>query len=215
MSIMPFNDLVIEARKYFPDLKISYKDQSIFMRIIGTLMFFNKAFMNNYITTIGNTIYFPSKEFVNDNEVGNSLILLHELIHISDSKKYGSLLFKLGYLFPQILILLCLPLFLLSWKIALPLTILFCLPLPAYFRMNFERRAYFVSLYASYKYNKFIDLKKEKSNYLSQFKNSSYYFMWVFSLEKDFDEALVKITNNKHPFDDDIFLIIDSLIDKM
>jgi len=147
---MTFQDIVQTAQQSFPNIKVAYKDQSIFMKILGKLMFFNPSFMTNYITTIGSTIYYPSEAYIAEDEFSNSIIFMHELMHISDSKKYSKILFSISYLFPQILLILFLPLFLINWKIALPLVIFSALPLPAYFRMWFERRGYFVSAYVEY-----------------------------------------------------------------
>jgi hypothetical protein len=49
--------------------------------------------------------------------------------------------------------------------------------------------------------------------FLLQFKNPTYYWMWPFKgLEKDFDDAVVKIKSGQHPFEDPIFDILDELV---
>lgn len=217
---MLFTDLIDAAKQYFPDLQIKYKDKSIFMQILGKILFFNKSFMSIYTTTIGSTIYFPSETFMKLRPTTIVIILMHELMHVKDSNRFTKYLFGLSYMFPQILALLLLPLLLISWKIFLPLIILFALPIPAYFRMVAEKRAYLVSLYVSNQLNQKYELtnhlEESKKFYLSQFKTGSYYFMWPFSnLDKEFNMALVKILNNEHPFEDEIFDIIDSLLKKV
>lgn len=203
---------------HFPKLQIKFKNQSLSMKLINKLLFFNKSFMTNFTTTIGNTVYFPSEQFVKTRQISSFIILIHELVHISDSYKYSFPIFAFLYLFPQSIILLSLLLFLFNWKIALCLIILCSLPIPAYFRMNFEKRAYLVSLYVmnklnkKYRYN--ISLSRQKDLFLDNFKDSSYYFMWPFkSLNRYFDVGLDKINNNQRPFEDDIFDKIDSLIE--
>ena len=215
---MTFQDLVTAAQKDFPSLKIKYKDQSWFMKLIGILLFFNKSFMASYTTTIGSTVYFPNEGFVKSRPVSASTVLLHELVHVYDAKKYTTPLFSLLYMSPQIFVLLCLPLFLVSWKIALPLMILFALPIPSYFRMHFEKRAYLTSLYAinalAARLNFKPILASQEEAFLKQFKDSSYYFMWPFNnLQKDFDEGVAKIKDRKRPFEDPVFDILDKLID--
>lgn len=217
---MSFKDLVITAQTYFPDLKLKYKNQSWFMRLIGFLLFFNKSFMNNFTTTIGSKVYYPTESFVKARPVSAAVILLHELVHVKDAKRLSFPLFGFLYLFPQILSLFCLPLFLISWKIALPLVILFALPLPAFFRMYFEKKAYLTSLYAIYQLGKRMNfrplLTEQKNDFLNHFKNSHYYFMWPFSnLQQEFDEAEAKIEVGQRPFEDPFFDIIDDLISKM
>lgn len=183
-------------------------------------MFFNPDFMNNYITTIGSTVYYPTEQFTKLKQVSSSIILLHELVHIYDSNKTTKPLFMFLYLIPQIFILLALPLFIISWKIALPLIILFALPLPAYFRMYFEKRAYMASLYVMEKLSKKLNfnsiLLDQETFFLTQFKNSSYYFMWPFSnLQAEFDNSVKEINNGNRPYNDEVFDIIDVLVEKV
>jgi hypothetical protein len=218
---MSFQDLVTAAQKYFPDLQIKYKDQSWFMKLIGKLIyFFNKSFMTSYTTTIGSTVYFPTESFVKVRPVSAAVVLLHELIHVYDAQRLSKPIFYFLYLFPQILALFCLPLFLVSWKIALPLVLLFAAPLPAYFRMQFEKRAYLTSLYAINKLATQLSFKPllatQEQVFINRFKDSSYYFMWPFNnLQKDFDEAVVKIRAGQRPYEDPVFDILDELTTKV
>lgn len=214
---MSFQQLIEAAQKYFPDLQVKYKDQSWFMKLLGTLLFFNKAFMVSYTTTIGSTIYFPNEPFVNVRPVSSAVVLLHELVHVKDAKKFSKPLFGFLYLSPQIITLLCIPLFLISWKLALPLLLLCASPVPSYFRMYFERRAYCISLYAVNALGKKLNfdpaLDNQKKFILTQFKGPFYYFMWPFSsLDKYFDNVVDKINVGQRPFEDPIFDIIDDLV---
>lgn len=214
---MAFKEVVQAAQQYFPKLSIKYKDTSLLMKIIGKLLFFNKDFGTSYTTTFGSTMYYPSEFFVRVRPMSSIVILLHELFHVYDSKKIG-ILFPLLYGFPQILALLFFPMLLVSWKIAL-LFLLFAFPFPAYFRMKYEKRAYIASMYSlhvlSRDKNFQFNIDKQKEEFISHFKNSDYYFMWTFKgIEKEFDDALVKIKSNQHPFEDPFFQVIDDLISK-
>lgn len=215
---MHFDLIVNKAKEKFPDIKVIYKDQSSLMKLLGYLMFFNKSFMTHYFTTLGSTIYAPSRQYVESKEVSAQVTLLHELTHVYDSKKYSKILFGFLNGFPQILALLCLPLFFISWKLALPLVILFLLPLPAYFRMYFEKRGYIISLYAlyqlSFKY-KYKPLLKTQADFFSkQFTGPYYYFMYPFStVQKDLQIAVAKIEANEKPLDDKVMVFIDELLD--
>lgn len=217
---MLINKVLSEAQKHFPDLKIKFKDESRLMKLLSHIIFFNNKFMTNFTTTIGSTIYFPSKQILNDKKQDAFITLLHELVHIWDSKQ--NIFFKFLYLFPQILVILLIPLlFVFSWKIIVPLMVLSALPIPAYFRMQYEKRAYFISLYVMHNlskkhnyYNSYIYEYKDKC--LQNFKNTNYYFMWTFSsLDKEFDNMLKLIKNDKKPIDGLIMLIIDELISKI
>lgn len=217
-------DLVKFAQVYFPKLQIKYKDNSLFMKILGKLMFFNSSFMKTFTNTIGNTIYFPSQQYTIDNPVESNIILLHELVHMYDLKKKGNLFYSLLYMFPQCLVLLFLPLLFLSWKIALIGSLISLAPIPAYFRMQDEKRGYLCSMYTAHVYGKkynFTDerlqkmLDSNKEQYVNEFYNSSYYFMWPFkSIKSDFDKAANRIKAGLKPFDDDVFKMIDDLLDK-
>lgn len=217
---MSFQDLVTAAQKYFPDLQIKYKDKSWFMKLLGTLLFFNKGFMTNYTTTIGSTVYFPSEAFVKVRPVSAAIVLMHELIHVHDAHKFSKSLFCLLYLSPQILALFCLPLFLISWKIALPLMLLFGAPLPSFFRMYFEKRAYLTSLYSIQSLASRLNFKpllaSQESSFIKHFKDSSYYFMWPFgNLQQEFDAGVDKIKAGQRPYEDPVFDILDDLITKV
>src|SRR6202000_2751600 len=142
-----FNDKILaKISQYYPDVKIKFKDQSTLMRFIGKLMFWNKEFMTGFTTTIGTNIYFPSENFINLHPITTFATLLHELVHIYDQKRLSKILFMFLYLSPQILTLLIAPLFFIIGPLAL-LLFIFALPIPSYFRMYFEKRAYLVSLY--------------------------------------------------------------------
>lgn len=218
---MAFQDLVQAAQKYFPSLQIQYKDQSSFMKFLGFLLFFNKSFMADYTTTVGNTVYLPSANYVKLHPVSGSVVFLHELVHLHDHKRVGSVWFHFSYLAPQIFVIPALLLFLLSWKIALPITIFFLLPLPSYFRMIYERRAYYASMYCLKKLGDSMNfdpqLSQQASYFAEYFIDSSYYFMWPFSsiIDDDFTAAAQLVAEGKRPYEDPVFDILDDLITKI
>lgn len=217
---MLFNTLVENAKEYFPDLQIKYKNESIFIKLLSKILFFNKAFMTSYVTTIGSTIYFPNSQYISQRPFSSSIILFHELIHIYDSKRLNKLLFNFLYLSPQILSLFCIPLIFFCWKLFLPLSLLFILPLPSWGRTYLEKRAYFVSLYVmnlmSIRYNYNSKLDKNKDYFSAQFKESNYYYMWIFNgLKLQFKIAVDKILSGNKPYEDPIFIIIDKLLEKI
>lgn len=186
---------------------IKYKNESLFMKIIGLLLFFNKDFMTKYITTIGNTIYFPNEQFIKENELNSISILAHEIVHLQQSKKYGNFLYSLLYLFPQCLFILALLAPISNWF----LLFLVCLfPLPAPWRAKFEEEGYTMSLFVID-----VELKafRNKQEYIHNtliktaenidkifFRGSAYWFMWPFGsnlLEKveDIENDVISNTN--------------------
>lgn len=195
-----FDDVVSKAKVVYPDISIKYKNESLFMKILGILLFFNPSFKNIYITTIGKTIYFPSSDFIANSPTSSAITLLHELVHIADNK---NIFYSILYLFPQLLSLLFIPLlFIVGWKFAL-IALIFLLPLPAYFRMKDEKSAYTMSLYACNSLNKIgynINLQEQVDFYISQFKGFGYYVMWPFgSIDAYFNTAAKQIASGQRP----------------
>lgn len=213
---MKTDNFLKQIKVYCPDFELKGKDKSLFMRFLGALLFFNPKFMLSFTTTIGSKVYFPKSTALEDKPLSTCITLLHEIVHILDSKKYGSIVFSFLYLFPQILALLTIPaLFVIGyWGL---LFLLFLLPLPAYFRMKFERRAYLTEMYVLYQLSKkigfSIDLDIHQALIKKNFNSSSYYWMWAFPL--DFTENCNKVKLGLRPFEDPIFSKIDDLISKL
>lgn len=177
-------------KEKIPSFELRFKDKSIFMRMIGFVLFFSKNFLKQHVTTIKYKVYFPNMEqYYKYNYSDSFKMLAHEFVHLWDYKRY-KLLFIVGYLFPQILAIftLILQIFLLPlilkgylslwWLMAL-CGILFILPFPAYFRTIIELRGYGMNIL----------IEKWENNAISQeyiedmikiFSSSNYYFMWPF-----------------------------------
>lgn len=101
-----------------PNLKIRFKDESLWMKLIGMLISpFNPNFAKDFITTMGSTIYFPSKASYEADPGGSFQTIAHEFVHIWDSQQDSW--FKLKYMFPQSLALVPVAAYgLLAWKAA-------------------------------------------------------------------------------------------------
>jgi|ERR1700722_9257292 len=209
---MAFQDLATTAQIYFPNLKIAYKDQSTFMKVLGKILFFAPAFTNNFATTIGSTIYFPTEAWAQS--AGGLEVFIHETIHMWDKKRL-SFLYTLGYCFPQLLALPSLLLFLISWKLAIPVSLFFLIPLPAPFRAYFEYRAYAVQFYTQ---KRMFDgsqgaLDSSAEIYNGFFTGSSYYWMWVFGLLSSLKATALNVFAGNDPINDNgLMQMVDSLI---
>lgn len=121
-------------------LQVAYKDNSWLMKVLAKILFFNKGFMTKFTTTLGSTVYFPSEEYVSENPRRAVSILMHEAVHVHDSKKLTPVPFSLLYLSPQILALGALSAFWVGWGALLCL--LFLAPIPSPGRAWLEARAY-------------------------------------------------------------------------
>jgi hypothetical protein len=168
---------------------IKYKNKSALMKLLGVLLFFNKEFMTKYITTIGSTIYFPNEEFIVNNPRTSINVLAHELVHVKQAQKYGSVIFGLLYLFPQCLVLFTLLTPLSLWFLCF---LIFLLPFPAPWRAYFEIGGYTMSLFVM---NLRLQLNNSSPDYIAEalkteasnidrkhFRGSAYWFMWPFGV---------------------------------
>jgi hypothetical protein len=209
---MAFNDLVIKAQTYFPNLQVKFKDQSTLMKVIGKICFFNPAFMTSFVTTIGNTIYMPNYAYT-QTQAGTD-VFIHEVVHLYDQKRF-SFLYTLAYALPQLLFLPSLLLFLISYKLAIPVSLFFLLPIPAPWRTYFEKRAYSVQLYV-YKQmwgNSLDELYTAADDLNKFFTGSTYYFMWPFSEDSSLRSVAANVSVGNDPMNDPaLMIIVDALI---
>lgn len=104
-------DFEAHLRKDVPSLKVRFKDASLLMRVLSLLLYpFNPNFLTDYATTLGHTIYFPSKAKYEESLVNSMAVLSHEYVHMWDSRKHP-VWYKVSYVFPQILALIPLGVF--------------------------------------------------------------------------------------------------------
>jgi hypothetical protein len=185
-----------------PGFKIAYKDESWLMKIISYILFYNKTFMTNYTTTIGKTVYFPNRQFVQNKSFNAINILAHEFVHAKDSNRQGEIIFSFFYLFPQSLSLFMLLLLPTSVIISLVLFAIFLSPLPAYWRKIYEMRGYQMSLFTYAELMRELNyseedikenLQKAAKNFNKHFISSDYYFMWPFGVDEELNETIDKI----------------------
>lgn len=203
-----------------PKYNIYYKSESLLMKILSKILFFNKNFLTSYTTTLGRNIYFTYPNYIKNHPITTQVTLVHELVHVKDYEKYGFLFF-LMYGFPQILAPLSfLLLFIFPWWVSLLAFLFLLAPLPAYFRMKFELKAYTFSLYClhklSIKYNYKINFNQYIENYTDNFIKSEYYFMWLFFNKEYFKEALKLIQDGKKPYyEEEYYEMADEVLDKL
>lgn len=174
--------------KEYGNVVIKPKSSSKLMKAIGWLFSVTKIspeFMTRYITTIGNTIYYPDETLNNPDKESMLRVVVHETIHVADSKRFSSPVFSFLYLFPQSLALLALLSLLAVWKIGFLWCLLFLLclaPIPAPFRYWFELRAYRTQILFSRKDDKLTD---EQMAFVyewieKQLCTNLYYWTWPF-----------------------------------
>lgn len=161
-------------------VRVILKVDSSFMKFLAGILWIisfgtQKRFMSDYTTTIGKTIYLPTN-WLRYSQNTRSAIIRHELVHVSQMKRYTLFGFALLYLF---------------------------IPLPfllAYFRMRFEKEAYVETLksyYTNYG-EEFIRRAEIKNHVVSQFVTGAYLWMWPFrkSIETWYDSVVDSIVLN-------------------
>jgi len=177
-----FDVLASIIKKRVPDFEIRFKNESWWQRFIGKLAFFNKKYMTNYTSTFGSTVWFPTREFVEEKKMRAFKILAHEYVHVLDDDEH-SILFQIGYAAPQLLgmlsflSLLAIP-FSLWWLLAL-VAVVFFSPIPAFFRAEFEKRGY--SMNIAINIWRHGSVHKDTRAWLEEiFSGWEYYRMWPF-----------------------------------
>jgi len=203
---------VIKTR--VPEFEIKYKEESNFMKLLNKILFFNKRFME-FTTTIGKKVYFTNKKKIEENPNSCFITLAHEYVHVIDGMNEP--LFKLKYLFPQILSVFSLFSFLSFfslWFLLFLTFLLFLLPIPAPFRTKSEIRGYGMTLFVEKKLN--YDYEVDLKYIVDKFVNADYYFMSRNKkyVEKELREYLDtdKCLNDKTPVYAEVLNILNEKI---
>ena len=138
--------------QHIPGFRLEFKDESKLHRFLGFLLKpFNPKYQTNFTTTLGKTVSFPSRTWMQESPLRAFSILAHEFVHLVDYQKHG-LWFSASYLLPQLLSLPLLALGLLGllwtgWASLLFIPAALCLvPWPSPWRSKWEARGYAMSL---------------------------------------------------------------------
>tara|TARA_A100001515_G_scaffold8967_1_gene7499 strand:- start:598 stop:1245 length:648 start_codon:yes stop_codon:yes gene_type:complete len=172
--------------------EIKSKQDSLLMKILSYLVFFNKKFMTSFVTTAYPKVYVPQLPWKEGEHIGAIATLAHEYVHLSDRKRMGWL-FNLLYISPQVLFVFGLLSFYSLWFM---LFFLFILPIPSIGRAWLEFRAYRMTMACYY----WLSDYELPTDWLARyFTNSSYYWMFPFKkyISNKFKEALVDIKKDK------------------
>jgi hypothetical protein len=204
-----FNEVSL---KIDPKAKIITKDKTLFMRFLT--WFFTKTRINpafpSYYTTIGSTINAPSN-YTELDDVNVLEVIMHETIHMKDSKKWG-LLFSLSYLFPQILGVFALLAFLSPWFL---LFLLFLAPIPAYFRYYWEKRAFRISIVFARKVFKYTDEQVKLYTHSFIVNNlSERYYYWAMPFKSVIYKDLADESFMQDPFYKEFIDFVDKNLAK-
>lgn len=204
-----FNEVTIPID---PKAKIITKDKTFLMKALT--WFFVKTKINpafsTYYTTIGSTIHAPLG-FEELDEKSILEVIMHETVHLKDSKKWG-LLFSLSYLLPQLLAVFALLAFLSPWFL---LFLLFLAPIPAYFRYYWERKAYRISILFARKVFKYTDEQVKLYTHSFVVNNlSERYYYWAMPFKSVIYKDLADESFMQDPFYKEFIEFIDKNLTK-
>lgn len=170
--------------RHCPDAKAMSKSSSWFLKVAGFFMKpFNPTFMDQYITTIGKTIYVPDS-FSAYNGLEALDVIAHETQHVIDFKN-SPVRFLIRYLFPQcvaLLSLFALLAFLNPWLWCWLFALIFLSPIPAPGRFALEIDGYRTTILFARKVYAYTDeqMAQVYQSIVEQLSGSSYYFTWPF-----------------------------------
>ncbi len=175
---------------FVPGFNMKMKYSSWHQRLIGHLLGLvgNGAYMTQFWTTIGYTVYRPDLAGMSNDEWK---VMWHEGRHALQAKSLTRVLMGFLYLLPLSLVPLVAigAIFSLWWLVP---TALLLLPLPAYFRMRLEMQAYRTSMvadYASSPTGHIFRTTAAAQFMVDHFTGPNYYYMWPF--RKDVQRRLM------------------------
>ncbi len=91
-----YNRVLLETMKEFPSFEIVPKAESRFMRFLAWLLFFNRAFMKSFHTTVGNYLY-VAESWGSLSDEGKAALLRHERVHLRQQRRYGMFVYAVMY----------------------------------------------------------------------------------------------------------------------
>jgi len=187
-------------------ITVRYKDEHWWWRALGTEL------CENFVTTLGTTVYFPSREWVRYGQHWAWMALCQEAVHVEAFRRHGVMFYPL-YCFPQWLALLALlsPVIGSLWPLAF---LVFVAPWPALWRYRFELRAYAMGLAVGYWYHRRGISPSTKEVTVSYLTGPSYYFMWPFKriVAQDIGRWSKRILCNETDGDGDVYRRIRLMI---
>lgn len=187
-----FDKLTAHIKKEIPKFQLRSKKDSRLMKVLAVILFFNKGFLDKYITTLYPYVYVPELPWTSSSVRSRISVLAHEYVHLKDRKRLGWL-FDIMYLSPQIFALLALGAF---WNLWWLLALLFLLPLPSIGRAWIEYRGYRMTLAMHW----YLTGRHVSVDWIAkQFIKSNYYWMWPFkkSVEMHILRVMQKVESDK------------------
>lgn len=191
-----FQDLVTQE-----GITVRYKNEHWWWRALG------KNLCESFVTTLGTTVYFPSRAWVNEDPQRAWMVLCHELVHVEDYRACNpQMMFYVLYAFPHWLALLAIlsPILWSWWPLAF---LLFLAPWPSPWRHQFEMRGYAMSMAVEYWFRRRGIPQALKEAIANEFTGPSYFFMWPFkdAIAREIGRWSKRILCEETDVDGDVF----------
>lgn len=165
------NCLTMAIRRDMPSFSLIVKEKHWLFKL---LLRINPDFQRQVTVTIYPWVFMP-KEIHDDPRLAWK-VLAHEYVHLSQARK-NVIPFFVRYAFPQILSVFAVGASFSSLYFLLAL--LFLLPIPAYYRMQYEIQGYIMSMAVNYWRYGFVH--NDQKDFIKRvFSSSTYYYMWPF-----------------------------------
>ena len=174
-----------QIKQAIPGFEVRWKNKgkgSGWQKFIGILMFFNRGYMKDFISTFFPYVYWPTEEGYRKDARRSFKTLAHEYVHLWDDKEHRGW-FAFSYILPHWVALLSLfallAIWFSNWWLMSLVALVCALPLPAYWRRKWELRGYAMSMACNaWKHG---DVSDGTLNWVqAQFTGGAYYFMWPF-----------------------------------
>ena len=103
IDLQVLKDFELALGEDIPGFKVEFKNNSKFHKLLGFLTYpFNPFYMTSYISTIGKSVAFPTRQQYEANPLGSFVVNGHESVHMRDGIKHGKWGYERTYLAPQV-----------------------------------------------------------------------------------------------------------------
>jgi len=189
----------VEYEASIPGIAMRFKEDAWYWRVLPSSL-------RRCATTIGKTVWFPSREKYWDDTQITFSIIAHEFQHVFDWVRYGAIGFLFRYLFPQILGLAALVFAILmlcfGWHATavslFGLTLFIAAPWPSNQRTKIEQCGYSMNLATQYLIEG--EVTEEHAAYVEgKFNNWFYYKMYRGDCQALVDNMIENISGPRWP----------------
>lgn len=170
--------LLNQCSNTIPGFKVKFKNESAFQRFLGFIMFWNRGYMTDFISTFFPVVWWTTRKDYEGNPWGSFKVLTHEWVHLWDDKEHRGW-FGFSYISVQVWcitsVLALLSIWFGLWFLFFLAGLLFLAPWPSPWRIKWELRGYAMTMAVNYW--KHGSVKEETKDWIVEtLTGSGYYF---------------------------------------